>query len=54
LAKEIGDVTETLRVQDFGTPEDLGCSITERPKDGDCGWKALDEKNVIETLEWRI
>jgi hypothetical protein len=32
LAKVVGEVTGTLGVRDFGTPEDLGCSIIERPK----------------------
>jgi hypothetical protein len=32
LAKVVGEVIGTPRVQDFGTPEDLECSIVERPK----------------------
>jgi hypothetical protein len=28
----VGEVTGTPGVRDFGTPEDLGCSIVERPK----------------------
>jgi hypothetical protein len=28
----VGEGTGTPRVRDFGTPEDLGCSIIESPK----------------------
>jgi hypothetical protein len=37
LAKVVGEVTKTLGVWDFETPEDLGCSILERSESPE-GW----------------
>jgi hypothetical protein len=47
LAKVVGDVTETLGVQDFGTPKDLGCSIVE-------GLKGLKAKAHVEIFTWEF
>jgi hypothetical protein len=48
LAKVVGDVTGTPGVWDFGTPEDLGCSIVEGPKSLKAGamWKAYGTSGV--------
>jgi hypothetical protein len=38
----VGEVTGTPGVRDFGTPEDLGCSIVESPKGPKCRSVGVD------------
>jgi hypothetical protein len=45
LVRVVGEATRTSRVWDFGTPENLECSIVERPK----GPKVSDTWKVYET-----
>jgi hypothetical protein len=49
LAKVVGEVVRTPRVRDFRTPEDLECSIVERPKGLKVGatWQVYETSGVL-------